>query len=379
MNLLMVSGDRQIVVGERGPFYSMQAEFSRYFDRVDVICPKPNGPIQVREIHGNVHFHPANVPSRRMKGFVQEKGAELIGQHGYALVVSHDYGRFANGRGAAWLAKRFDLPHVSELHHIPGEPVADSFRERLERFLAKRYVAWAKSRVTAFRVVNPGQMPRLLRAWGVNPGKIVVLPSQYLDLDVFKLRAAALEEAYEYDLVFVGRMVNNKGLPRIIAALEMCQARGQTWKALFVGKGPLRAQMMERTKSQGLFTRWIEWVDSPEDLAALYRSSRAVVCASTCEGGPRFTVEAMSCGAACISTPVGIMEDLLADGAAGRLCGFDVESLSDAFDGVLIDEAGRKTMGENAAIRVRVFEYSQAIKTYANGLRHLAGQEKRTL
>ena len=32
MRLLMVSGDRQVTIGERGPFHSMQREFSRYFE-----------------------------------------------------------------------------------------------------------------------------------------------------------------------------------------------------------------------------------------------------------------------------------------------------------------------------------------------------------
>ncbi|MFT5199202.1 MAG: glycosyltransferase involved in cell wall biosynthesis [Planctomycetota bacterium] len=377
MNLLMISGDRQIVVGEQGPFYFMQAEFSRYFDRIDVICPQPNAPIKVSQIHGNVNFHPADVPSRGMQAFVQKKGAELLNAHGHSLIVSHDYGRFANGRGAAWLAKKFDLPHVSELHHIPGEPIAESFRERLERFLAKRYVSWAKHRVTAFRVVNPGHMPRLLQSWGVPREKIAVLPSQYLDLSVYSPGGAKPEEAY--DLVFVGRMVNNKGLARIIGALEMCRSRGQNWRTLFVGKGPLRESMRKRAEASGLATEWVEWVDSPEDLAGLYRASRAVVCASTCEGGPRFTVEAMACGVPCISTPVGIMEDLLADGAAGRLCGFDVSGLAHALDAVLGDEPMRQSMGERAEQTVQVYEYSRAIEIYANGLRRLAKQEERKL
>ncbi|MBL4771612.1 MAG: glycosyltransferase family 4 protein [Planctomycetes bacterium] len=377
MNLLMISGDRQIVIGEKGPFYSMQAEFSRYFDRIDVICPQPSGPIKVEKIHGNVHFHPADVPSSGMKGFVKRKGAQLLREHGHGLLVSHDYGRFANGRGAAWLAKKFNLPHVSELHHIPGEPVAESMGERLERFLAKRFVAWARSRVTAFRVVNPGHMPRLLQSWGVPREKIAVLPSQYLDLTIYTPECAPATRSY--DLIFVGRMVDNKGLGRIVSALEMCAARGNVWRTLFVGKGPLREAMRERAGRSGLATEWIEWVDSPSDLADLYRASRAVVCASTCEGGPRFTVEAMACGAPCISTPVGIMEDLLADGSAGRLCGFDVSSLAQALDAVLGDEPTRKTMGDAAIELVSVYEYSQAIEIYANGLRRLAGQEERKI
>ncbi|MDP6387590.1 MAG: hypothetical protein QGI93_15445, partial [Planctomycetota bacterium] len=90
MRLLMVSGDRQVALGERGPFYSMQAEFSRYFERVDVICPKPEGEIKVRQIHDNVHFHPAPVTRRGMVNYVTSKGAELIEQHGHKLITSHD-------------------------------------------------------------------------------------------------------------------------------------------------------------------------------------------------------------------------------------------------------------------------------------------------
>jgi glycosyltransferase involved in cell wall biosynthesis len=293
------------------------------------------------------------------------------------LVVSHDYGRFANGRGAAWLARKFQRPHVSELHHIPGEPVAESFGERLERFLARCYVAWAKGRVTAFRVVNPGPMPRLLRSWGVPDDKIAVLPSQYLDLQVYSPAGETSSE--RFDLIFVGRMVPNKGLARILDALEMGRSQGMHWRALFVGKGPLRNAMMERADRAGLATQWIEWVDSPSDLAALYRASRVVVCASTCEGGPRFTVEAMACGVPCVSTPVGIMEDLLADGSAGRLCGFDASGLFRELAVVLGDEPARSSMGECAQQRVQQYEYSHAIGTYANGLRRLAGKEERSL
>ncbi|HPF13403.1 MAG TPA: glycosyltransferase family 4 protein [Planctomycetota bacterium] len=377
MNLLMISGDRQIVIGEKGPFYSMQREFSRYFDRIDVIVPKPSGPVRVSSIHGNVFFHPSDRPSRGLGKFVRSKGAELLATHGHGLVVSHDFGRFAGGRAAAALAKKFSIPHVSELHHIAGEPVCESFAERVERFLARRYVAWAKDRVTAFRVVNDGPMPRLLRAWGVPPTKIAVLPSQYLDFEVFRPEGGSLDE--RFDVIFVGRMAAGKGVGRMLDALELCESHGFSFRTLFVGKGPMRAGWMARAEQASLATRWIEWVDAPEDLARLYRSSRLVLCASTCEGGPRFTVEAMACGVPCVSTPVGIMEELLQDGEAGRLCGFDVPSLSLALETVLCDEPARRAMALAAVEKVQPFAYARAIGKYANGLRRMAGAPERTL
>ncbi|MEZ6019528.1 MAG: glycosyltransferase family 4 protein [Planctomycetota bacterium] len=377
MNLLMVSGDRQIVIGERGPFYSMQKEFHRHFDRIDVIVPEPSGPIRVSEIFGTVHFHPSDRARGKFKGFVKAKGRELLAAHGHKLIVSHDYGRFAGGRAASALARKFGIPHVSELHHIPGEPFAENLHERLERLLAKRYVAWAKKRVAAFRVVNQGPMPRLLESWGVPPEKIAVLPSQYLDFHVFRPEGPSGPEVF--DLVFVGRMVANKGIDRLLDALSVARSHGFLWHSLFVGKGPERARWQAKASELGLSTRWIEWVDAPEDLAHLYRSSRLVVCASTCEGGPRFTVEAMACGVPCVSTPVGVMEELLADGVAGRLCGFDVPSLAQALERVLGDEPMRLAMGQAAVESVQPFEYAAALAGYAGGLRKIAGEPPKVL
>ena len=116
----------------------------------------------------------------------------------------------------------------------------------------------------------------------------------------------------------------------------------------------------------------MRWVESPEELALLYRRSRLMVCASTCEGGPRVTVEAMACGTPVVSTPVGQMSELLGDGALGRLCGFDSESLASVVSEVLGDEPRRRSMGERAAEVATRFEYAHTIGLYADGLKALA-------
>jgi glycosyltransferase involved in cell wall biosynthesis len=73
-----------------------------------------------------------------------------------------------------------------------------------------------------------------------------------------------------------------------------------------------------------------------------------------------------------VSAPVGVMTDLLADGEAGRLTGFDVPSLADALDDVLADEARRIQRGIEASRRVQIFEYHAALERYARGLIALA-------
>ena len=374
MNLLMVSGDRQVTIGEKGPFHSMQREFSRHFGRVDVICPRPEAAPRLFRIHDNVHFHPAACGRAGMVRYIRAKGGELVARHGHALIVSHDYGWFYNGIGSARLSRASGVPYVSELHHVPGHPVPSGPRERFDKLVARAYVRWALERAAAFRVVNATEMPALLESWGVPRARILVLPSLYVDLDVFRPDPGA-EGASEQDVVYVGRMVANKGLARIVDALALLKARGAPARALFVGKGPLAARVRELCARRGIadLARFVEWVETPDDLAAIYRKSRVAVCASTCEGGPRVTVEAMACGTPVVSTPVGVMGELLADGAAGRLCGFDAESLADALGAVLSDEPRRRELGARAAAAVQRFEYARSIRAYAEGLKALAG------
>ncbi len=380
MRLLMVSGDRQVTIGERGPFHAMLREFSRHFDRIDVLCPRPAAPVTVTTLYDRVHFHPADCGRSKMASYVVRRGGELLAEHGARLIVSHDYGWFYNGLGSARLSRATGVPYLSEIHHIPGHPVAADWRERFDRRIAKAYVRWATTRAIAFRVVNSAEMPVLLERWGVPREKIVVLPSLYIDLDVFHppdgSGASGGASEFDQDVVFVGRMVANKGLDRIVDALAVIASRGTPLRALFVGKGPLLKAARARAAPLGSNVRFIEWVESPADLARIYQRSRVCVCASTCEGGPRFTVEAMACGAPVVSTPVGVMRELLEAGDKGKLCGFDTASLADALAEVLADETRRRDLGQAAAQAARRFEYTQTIRAYADGLYRLAGVER---
>ena len=374
MNLLMVSGDRQVTVGEKGPFYSMQREFSRYFERIDVICPKPPRKPELFTIHENVHFHPAECGRLSMVRYIEGKGAELIGNFGHSLIVSHDYGWFYNGIGSARLSAKTGVPYLSELHHVPGHPVPADLREHFDKWVARQYVRWALPRTAAFRVVNSTEMPALLLEWRVPPEKILVLPSLYIDLEVF--RPAAAPAPFEQEVTYVGRMANNKGLDRIVDALAMLRRRGVPHRSLFVGKGKLAKKVRERAARAGLgdSARFVDWIATPEELAEVYRRSKVVVCASTCEGGPRFTVEAMACGTPVVSTPVGVMTELLREGTAGRLCDFTARGLTDTLQVILQDESTRQALGARAYEDVQRFEYSWALGYYAKGVIDLAAR-----
>ncbi|MEZ5977091.1 MAG: glycosyltransferase family 4 protein [Planctomycetota bacterium] len=372
MRLLMLSGDRQSATGVKGPFHHLQREFSRWFERIDVLSPRPDGPVTTRTLMDNVHLHPADCGRSGMRAYLVRRGRELIAEHGHALVVSHDYGWFYNGLAAARISRATGVPYLSEIHHVPGVPVPADLREVFDRFVAKRYVRFAASRAAAFRVVNHEEMPRLLRSWGVPAEKIVVLPSLYIDLE--KYRPAP--RAKERDVLFVGRLVANKGLPNLVDALHEVRRSRPGLRATFLGKGPLRAKIEKRVERRGLgdAVEFREWVESEDDLVDLYRSSRLLVCASTCEGGPRVTVEAMACGTPAVSTPVGVMPEVLGAGRGGTLCGFDSGSIAEAVASLLSDDRRREAMGEEAREIALRFEYASVIEGYARGLHALVGE-----
>lgn len=371
MKLLMLSGDRQTATGEQGPFWHMQREFSRWFERIDVLSPKPDGQVVLDRVFDRVHLHPAKVGRAGMLGYLKRRGAELLAEHGHDLIVSHDYGWFYNGLAAAALTRKSGVPYLSEIHHVPGFPVAADRREKLDRRIARTYVRWARNKAKAFRVVNRGQMPALLESWGVASEQIVVLPSLYMDLELFK---PAPDVPPERDLLFVGRLVNNKGLDRIVAALDQLRQQGQPLRLTLLGRGPFKAEVQADVARRGLqeSVEFLEWVDTGEDLAKLYRSSRAVICASTCEGGPRFTVEAMACGVPVVSTPVGVMPDLLEQGG-GLLCDFTTEGLARTIAELLGDEARRAERGREARRLAEDYEYAAILGGYARGLHDLVG------
>jgi glycosyltransferase involved in cell wall biosynthesis len=373
----MVSGDRQVVVGEKGPFHAMQREFSKHFERIDVLCPRPDGEVTLRKIWDNVHFHPAPCGRMGMVNFLFNRGRALLQEHRHHLIVSHDFGWFYTGLGSALISRSCGVPYVSELHHVPGYPVPADKRERFDFAIAHLYVSWARDKVLAFRVVNAVEMPVLLRRWKVRENKILVLPSLYIDRGLFHPEEP--RPAPDQDLLFVGRLVNSKGLFTIVDALAELKRRGMELRMRFIGKGPMEGALREQVRRRGVEAQvtTTAWVRSQTELADSYRRSRALVCASTCEGGPRVTVEAMACGTPVVSTPVGVMGELIRDGRNGALAGFEPRSLADAIERVLTNEEERVNMGRAAAEDVDCFEYAHAIGVYAQGLKDLIGWDRR--
>ncbi|NJL94360.1 MAG: glycosyltransferase family 4 protein [Anaerolineae bacterium] len=375
MNLLMLSGDSAAAQGQEGPFAALLSRFAAHWARIDILCPPIPAAKPVACRFGNVYFHASTRRKLAQVAFIRQQGTRLLAERRYAVITSHDYGIFLNGQGARRLARQSGLPWVSELHHVEGYPRAATPRERLYRTLAQRYVRAVRDEVAAFRVVNQQEMPGFLRALGVPEQKIHVLPSLYLDFEIFRPGPAVPR----YDVLFVGRLVPNKGLFTLLEALARVKAARPQVRLAILGQGPLRAALEKRILGLEL-TANVEFLPPAADARAVahhYRESRMLVCASTSEGGPRVTVEAMACGVPVISTPVGVMGDLIVDEENGLLFHWDSAALAARILRLLGDADLRTRLGTGGQRSVAHFAATEVIAGYAQGLQRIAAEAAR--
>ena len=365
MKLMMIGGENPLARGVKTTQYQMLRHFSRYWDRIDILCSGGPGTRETT-VYDNVFVHPSTRPLRQYPRYIVETGRALLAEQHHDLVTSHDFGLFYTGVSAWWMLRGTRQLLVSEIHHIEGYPMAADGRERFYRMLARLYIPWMWPHVAAIRAVNHVEIPGYLRRLGVPDDKILILPSLYLDFSRFYPEAGVEPE---YDALFVGRLVSNKGLFTLLDALRIVQRKMPGVRLGIRGEGPLRGRLEARIEQLGLAgnVAFIPRLDNPEEIAGLYRRARMLVCASTAEGGPRVTAEAMACGVPVVSTPVGIMPELIEDGVSGMLFRWDAAELAEKMLRLLGDEALRHRIGEAGRIAVQPFKDENIIREYAEG------------
>jgi glycosyltransferase involved in cell wall biosynthesis len=361
--LLMLSGDSSIASGMDGAFYQMLGRFSAYWERIDILTPAAKKASE-RTIHGNVFVHPA--PNHRLLQpfFIKRKGEDLLKQYQHDLLVSHDFGFFYNGIGAAWLLQGKKIPLVSEIHHIEGYPIATNWRERLWREAASLYLPFIAKRGAYFRVVNE-DVAKQLETFGIPREKIRLLYSLYLDLERYQPQAVSKQ----YDVLFVGRLASNKGILLLLDAIAQVRQTHPSITLAIRGEGGLEAALRERIAQEGMEQNvvFLPRVADSSAMPALYSSAKMLVCASTVEGNPRVTIEAMACGTPVISTRVGIMPSLIRNGENGFLVDWKAEEIAHAIRRLLEDEAAYQRIAEASRAAVQEFEADKTIRAYAEG------------
>lgn len=365
-NLLMISGDKSFAEGKHGAFYNTLEEFHKHWNRIDIICPKV-GPKEIQEVFGNVFIHSSPWPLILQPFWIFKKGQEIYHRNKFDLVTCHDYPPFYNGLGAFLLWRRIRIPYVLEIHHIPGYPKSANFKEWLYRLFARLFIALDALPARAVRVVNKYQTKEFLVRAGVPVSKIMYIPSIYINHDIFQPRS----EPKEYDLIFVGRLAENKGIELFLEV-----AKTLNLKTLIVGDGPLRTFCKlkiencrkDLPKGEKLKIDMHGWAKDSQEVADFLNKSKLFVLTSYNEGGPRVVAEAMACGVPVLATPVGIIPDIK---SACTIIDWNVDDIVKKARNLLSDEQVYKSKIELGLEVVKQFNKESAIKNYAEKIKQL--------
>lgn len=373
MKLLMITGDRALAQGKRGPFYYMLEEFSRHWERIDIICPKTKQ--TVFNVHNNVYIYSSTKPLFLHPFFILKKGLEIYKKQKFDLFTVHSYPPFYNDLGGRWLYKKNKAPYVLEVMHITGYPKAGNFKDWFYKILTKYFIKFSARKAMAVRVINRKQTPEFLKKAGIPAEKIKYIPAFYIDLDVFFPQN--LEK--KYDIVFSGRLVKNKGIFLLLEAIKRLKVKSP--KLIIIGSGPLENKIRKYIKKNKLEENVVfaGWVPGVEDVAKIYNQSKIMVMPSFNEGGPRITLEAMACKVPVITSKVGIMLDIIKDPstssgqANGLFIDWNAKDIVEKILSLLNNDNLYKKIAENGYVTVQDFERKQAIRNYA-----LSYQELRT-
>ena len=171
--------------------------------------------------------------------------------------------------------------------------------------------------------------------YGADPERIRAIPNG-CDAALFRpgdrqAARAALGLAQDAEVVlYVGRLVPEKGLRELVHATRRLLATRPRARVVLVGDGPLYAELAATLAAEPALPLQLAGSQAPAEVARWMVASDLVTLPSYSEGHPNVLVEALACGRPVVATPVGGIPEVV-DAASGLLVpARDADALADA-------------------------------------------------
>jgi glycosyltransferase involved in cell wall biosynthesis len=219
----------------------------------------------------------------------------------FAPDVVLSYWLYPDAYGAMRAAQRAGVPLVvgargSDLR------VRDAISRRLTR-----PVLHAAQRIL---VVSEDLGRVAVRDYGADPARIRAIPNG-CDAAIFHpqpreaARAALGLDAEAELVVYVGRLVPEKGLRELLDAAAMLAPQRPRLRLALIGDGPMRAELEGRLAVDPSLRVALPGALGPQEVARWMAAADLVTLPSYSEGHPNVLVEALACGRPVVATPVG--------------------------------------------------------------------------
>ena len=166
------------------------------------------------------------------------------------------------------------------------------------------------------------------------------------------MTSAGTPPAFDTLILFVGRLVEHKNLPRLLQAFAQVVKQRPRTRLLLAGSGSLHDALAAQIGQLGLQDHAL-LLGEQSEVPALMEAADLVVLPSLREGLSNVVLEAMALGRAVLSTPVGGIPQAIDNGRHGVLVEpTDTDALARALLTLIDDPALRERLGRAAQHKV---------------------------
>lgn len=230
----------------------------------------------------------------------------------FAPDVILSYWLYPDAFGARQVARRLKVPLVAGAR---GSDIR--VRDAISRLLTRPVVREAQRLLVVSRDLGT----LAVEQYGADPARVRVIPNG-CDATVFRrgdraAARAALGVPADAELVlYVGRLVPEKGLRELVAAARSLCAQRPRLRLVLLGQGPMHDELTDVAAGSDALPIDLPGALPPIDVARWMTAADIVTLPSYSEGHPNVIVEALACGRPVVATPVGGIPEVVDDDSA---------------------------------------------------------------
>ncbi len=246
--------------------------------------------------------------------------------------------------------------HGYEMFQIPPD-----FKTKLQHYLLRPFVKTISRRADMVFSYG-GKVTGIIRSIGVEPGKIVEIPSG-TEKDMIATTIAGHEEG-PLQFVFMGRFERRKGVPELNEAIQSLLSENVPLRFEFIGPIPDEFRIKHSSVS------YHGEIRDFNRIRKILQGADVLVCPSWSEGFPNVILEAMANGLAVIATDVGAVAAMVDQQNGWLIKPGDTEGLKQALKTAVASQQSLNQKKQSSLERMRsTFNWDSIFEKLAQHLR----------
>ena len=368
MKILMLTWEYppRVVGGISKVVYDLSHKMVKEGNEVTVITYKEGDNVKYYENDKGVEVYRVDNYMIRPNNFIDwimqlnfnmiTKANEIINKNGkFDVIHAHDW---LVAYSAKSIKESYNIPLISTIH------ATESGRNSGIHDETQRYIndsEWMLTYESSEVIVNSNYMKNeVQRLFGLPYDKINVIPNgvnlqlfSNVNVDYDFRRQYAMDN--EKIILYVGRLVYEKGIQNLIAAMPKILDRYHDSKLIICGRGGMIDELREQVKYLGIENKvyFAGYCDSKK-MQKMYKCADVAVFPSTYEPFGIVAIESMLSGTPTIVSDVGGLNEIIEHGVTGmKSYAGNANSIADSVLALLFDSKLCANISQNAIKKVK--------------------------